>query len=241
MTPIANKADLEKVVGDVQRRWGPKALHKGVSEILDAARSIPTGFQALDHPIGGGLPRGHVVEFTGAPTSGIHTLALHAVAALQTRGETAAYLDLGGTFDPEYAARCGVVVPELLLLRPKNLVEGLEMSLDLVTYGAGILVWDSDASLLATRDGDKLLSRALQHLRTLLAGSQSLVVFLAPGNRHAGNGSPTLGHHAALSLHLQTTRWLRDRRAITGYEVQARLLRNRGGPTGGRVTFSIHL
>jgi RecA/RadA recombinase len=36
----------------------------------DAARLAPTGWPALDEPLGGGLPRGHLSEIIGARSSG---------------------------------------------------------------------------------------------------------------------------------------------------------------------------
>ena len=63
---------------------------------------IPTGFVSLDHALGGGLPRGRIVELFGPSSSGKTTLALQVVARLRRSGSTAAWLDAEHSFDPAY-------------------------------------------------------------------------------------------------------------------------------------------
>src|SRR5688500_873581 len=69
---------------------------------------LPTGFRALDDALGGGLPRGRIVESFGPPDTGKTTLALQYVANVQRKGLTAAWVDAERTFDPAYAAALSV-------------------------------------------------------------------------------------------------------------------------------------
>ena len=114
-------------VAAIQQRWGTQALRRwgeapayrqGQAARAVEAPHIPTGFPALDQALGiGGIPRGRITEMMGAPTSGMATLALKVIASAQSRRDMAAYVDLGYTFDPDYAARCGVTPDKLLLVR----------------------------------------------------------------------------------------------------------------------------
>ena len=68
------------------------------------------GLPALDDALGGGLPRGHMVEIFGPSGCGKTTLALQCVAHAQKNGLTAAWIDAEHTFDPAYADALGVDV-----------------------------------------------------------------------------------------------------------------------------------
>ena len=72
------------------------------------SRLLPTGFDSLDASLGGGLPRGRIVEIFGPPASGKTTLALHLAKSVQRSGSTAAWIDADRTFDPSYAAAIGL-------------------------------------------------------------------------------------------------------------------------------------
>ena len=63
----------------------------------DASRmrveTISTGALTLDLALGGGYPKGRVVEVYGPESSGKTTLTLHAIAEVQKRGGVAAFVD----------------------------------------------------------------------------------------------------------------------------------------------------
>src|SRR5258708_4681523 len=105
-----DRTNLETVISGIQQRWGPDILR--VFGKPDAATEVPhiaTGFAALDRALGiGGVPRGHITEILGAPTSGMSTLAFRIVANAHAAGDMAVYVDPGKTFDADYAVRCGI-------------------------------------------------------------------------------------------------------------------------------------
>jgi recombination protein RecA len=78
--------------------------------------TVSTGALTLDLALGGGYPKGRVVEIYGPESSGKTTLTLHAIAEAQRRGGVAAFVDAEHALDPVYAAALGVDVekPELL-------------------------------------------------------------------------------------------------------------------------------
>jgi len=82
-------------------------------------------FPALDELLGGGLPRGKLVEMIGARSSGRFSMVLAAVAAATAAGEAAALVDLGDGLDPEAAAALGADLRRLLWLRPGTLKQAL--------------------------------------------------------------------------------------------------------------------
>jgi len=239
---------LEMTVAAVQRRWGPKALRRLEASATTAEiPHIPTGFPDLDKALGiGGVPRGRVTEILGTPTSGMATLALRIIVSAQADGDTAAYLDLGCTFDPDYAARCGVNPARLLLVRPHTGGEALEIAHSLIASGAaGVLVFDSVSQLLAEPHGAQAMSAALRRLIGTLAGSPCALIFLTPlyfGDATSLHNYPSgfaLPHYAAVRLLIEKERWIRKRRDVRGYQARVTVHKNRLAVVGQQVTIAI--
>ena len=82
---------------------------------------FPTGVAAIDRSLGGGLPRGALVEFSGRGSSGRLSAALAAAAAATASGAAAAFVDRGGSLDPASAVRLGVALERLLWVLPERL------------------------------------------------------------------------------------------------------------------------
>jgi hypothetical protein len=77
----------------------------------------PTGVDALDQRLGGGLPRGHLSELIGSRTSGRLSVLLAMLAAATQRGELVAVVDALDMLDVASAAAAGVVLDRLLWIR----------------------------------------------------------------------------------------------------------------------------
>jgi len=145
----------------------------------------------LDAALGGGYPRGRVVEIYGPESSGKTTLALHAIAESQKTGGTAAFVDAEHALDPLYAGRLGVDVDSLLVSQP----DSGEMALDIVdqlvrSSAVDVIVVDSVAALVprAELEGDmgdqqiglqaRLMSKALRKITGSLSMSKCTVIFI---------------------------------------------------------------
>lgn len=144
-----------------------------------------------DAALGGGYPKGRVIEIYGPESSGKTTLALHALAESQQRGGIAAFVDAEHALDPKYAAALGVDVNALLVSQP----DSGEMALDIVdqlvrSSAVDVIVVDSVAALVprAELEGDmadmqvglqaRLMSKALRKITASLSLSQCTVIFL---------------------------------------------------------------
>lgn len=112
---------------------------------------LPAGSPALDALLGGGLPRGRIVELTGPRGSGRMSAVLTMTAAVQAVGELVAIVDVADALDPRSALRAGVMLPRLLWVRPQSLIDGLRAAdwvLDaggfglVVLYAGGVRVAD---------------------------------------------------------------------------------------------------
>ena len=204
---------LSVLVRDVQARWGTRALQRGVTRSpLTSGTTLATGSPELDTLLpAGGLPRGALSVTAGPLTSGKTTLALRVTATAQAAGEQVLWFDLAHTFDPHAAVHWQVSLPDLVLVRPQEATEALEILADVLRAAASGLVvlslplagWPKDAPLL---------SRALQRMRAPLAASQAVLLALAPPD-------PPWAAQAALQLRMQEKAWWVEQGELKGYRV----------------------
>jgi hypothetical protein len=79
--------------------------------------ALPTGADAIDGLLRGGLPRGQLSEVHGPASSGRTALALGVVARCTARGALVAWVDPADALEPASAAEAGVALDHLLWLR----------------------------------------------------------------------------------------------------------------------------
>lgn len=89
-------------------------------------RPCPCRIAAVDELLGGGFPRGAVSEISGNQSSNRTALTVSILVQVFDAGECCAWLDAGGTFDPESSAEAG--------LRPEQLfwINGLRPFIPLI-------------------------------------------------------------------------------------------------------------
>ena len=149
---------LDAALAKIQKDYGRGAVMKLSDEdgILDVEK-ISTGVISLDLALGGGVPRGRIIEIYGPESGGKTTLSLSLIAEIQKNGGIAGFIDAEHALDPVYARNIGVNVDELYVSQPDNGEQALEICESLVRSGAmDIIVVDSVAALVpkAEIDGD---------------------------------------------------------------------------------------
>jgi recombination protein RecA len=77
----------------------------------------PCGVSELDAVLGGGFPRGSLVELWGPSSSGRTSLAYALLAQATQRQEACAFVDVLDSLDPVSLAAAGVDLPRLLWIR----------------------------------------------------------------------------------------------------------------------------
>ena len=197
---------------------------------LEQARpAVPTGHAALDAALGtDGWPRGSLALLDAPAGSGATSLALGTLAAAQAAGGLTAWLDLDGTLDPAVAARLGVSLEWLLVVRPRDPAEAIELAAWLGR--SGLL----DALVLDLGERAAPDRRALDRLASLLARSGSTsTLLLAPAGRAVA------GVVAGVRVALHRTAWLGIGRDLVGQRVQATVERHRWALDGGSAELDL--
>ncbi|MEL7227598.1 MAG: ATPase domain-containing protein, partial [Cyanobacteria bacterium J06576_12] len=131
---------LDSVLTQIERNFGKGSIMRLGEANRMQVETIPTGALTLDMALGGGLPKGRVIEIYGPESSGKTTLALHAIAEIQRQGGVAAFIDAEHALDPYYAENLGVDVENLLISQPDTGEMGLEVCDQLVRSSAVDLI-----------------------------------------------------------------------------------------------------
>lgn len=188
--PEKEKA-LKLVLNQIERNFGKGAIVRLGDATRMRVETVSTGALTLDLALGGGLPKGRIIEIYGPESSGKTTLALHAIAEVQKAGGVAAFVDAEHALDPAYSAALGVDIENLLVAQPDTGESGLEIVDQLVRSAAvDIVVIDSVAALVPRAEiegemGDlqvglqaRLMSKALRKIAGNVGKSESTVIFL---------------------------------------------------------------
>jgi recombination protein RecA len=188
--PTADEGRLKALglaMDQITKQFGDGSIMKlGEAKKVDV-ELLPSGALSLDIALGGGYPKGRIIEIYGPESSGKTTLTLHAIAEMQKQGGTAAFIDAEHALDPAYAKRLGVDTDNLLVSQPDNGEQALEIVETLVRSNAvDLIVVDSVAALVpqAEIDGDmgdshmglqaRLMSQALRKLTVLSTNLRQL-------------------------------------------------------------------
>lgn len=194
-TQITNSPEKEKalnlVLNQIERTFGKGSIMRLGDATRMKVETISSGAITLDLALGGGLPKGRVIEIYGPESSGKTTLALHAVAEVQKNGGVAAFVDAEHALDPTYSSALGVDIANLLVSQPDNGESAMEIVDQLVRSSAvDIVVIDSVAALVPRAEiegemGDtqvglqaRLMSKALRKIAGNIGKSGCTVIFL---------------------------------------------------------------
>jgi hypothetical protein len=184
---------------------------------IDPVRRLPVGIAALDALLDGGLPRGHLSEIVGGPSSG-RTAVLHALLAATTRaGAVAALVDLPDALDPPSLARAGAVLERILWVRPPAPRLALQCA-ELILAAGGFAVVALDLDRAAP--GRPVPRAAWLRLAQAARGAAAAGVVL--GRRQTGAAAAL-----ALRLHTRRVRW--NDRLLDGLATTATVSRSRFG------------
>lgn len=141
---------------------------------LTPVERLPTGLADLDRFLGGGLPRGEVVEVCGGVSSGKATLALGAAQGVLAAGGRAAWVDPGVGFWPLAALEAGGSVDRLVVVRTPD-DDAACRAADILLGAAGAV--DLVVVDLASRTGPR--EARVTRLHRLAGRGGAVLVFLS--------------------------------------------------------------
>jgi len=182
---------IKAALAQIEKQYGEGAIMEMNKDNVTHVERFPSGSLSLDIALGGGIPKGRVIEIFGPESSGKTTLALHCIAESQKLGGKAAFIDAEHALDAQYAKKIGVDIDHLLVSQPDDGEQALEITETLVRSGAiDIIVIDSVAALTPRAEIDgmmgdshmglqaRLMSQALRKLTSIVGKTSCSIIFI---------------------------------------------------------------
>ena len=249
MAESGKKQALDLAIAQISKQFGDGSIMKlGENHKVDV-ELLHSGCLSLDIALGGGYPKGRIIEIYGPESSGKTTLTLHAIAEIQKQGGTAAFIDAEHALDPAYAKKLGVDTENLLVAQPDNGEQALEITETLVRSNAvDLIVVDSVAALVpqAEIDGDmgdahmglqaRLMSQALRKLTGIINKSKATVIFINQirmkigvmfGNPETTTGGNALKFYASVRADIRRTAQIKSGDDVIGNRTKVKIVKNK--------------
>lgn len=224
----------------MNKKFGENSVVVGKPDDVSIAR-ISTGSPEIDSILGGGFPKGRVVEIYGPEASGKSTICFTTIAKLQKQGGMVGYVDVEHALDRGYLMKLGVDLDKMAIAQPDNAEDALTIVENMVESQLfDLIVCDSVAALVPKKElegemGDaqmgivaRLMGQALRKVTPKVAASNTVLIFINQlrqkigvmyGNPETTSGGNALKFFASVRLDVRRIEAIKDGEKVVGQKM----------------------
>lgn len=252
--------ELESKFGvGVVRRYGDKPTK---------IERTSSGILSLDLALGGGFPKGGIVEIFGPQMAGKTVIATYGCIEIQKTGRMVGLCDLENTFNPETAAINGMDIDNLFIANPETGEQAFAIVEALANSGAfGGVIFDSVAAAEPAQDAAtdmpgtpsiglhaRMMSQCLRRLNPVVAKNKCTTFFINQirekavmmGNPETTTGGRALPFYAATRLDVRVVSYInakgeeiKTRDGAIGHRIKVRVIKNKYSPPFKEAEFNL--
>jgi recombination protein RecA len=260
----ADNSKIKDAISKLNKQFGAGTVMTFSPDDMVKIERIPSGSMGLDAALGGGWPKGRIIEIYGPESSGKSTITLHAIAEVHKLGGVAAFIDAEHAFDPIYAENLGVEVSnpnKFLFAQPSNGDEAIEIAREFIKSGqVDIIVIDSVAALIpkAELQGDvgdskmglhaRLMSQAMRMLTGDISKSNTTVIFINQlrdklnvmwGSPETTTGGNALKFYASVRCDIRRCSQNKEGDVIVSNRARVKIIKNKTAPPFKMCEFNL--
>jgi recombination protein RecA len=258
------KTDLNKLFSEADKKFGKGALT--FADVVPEVQVIAsTGSFLLDIALEcGGNPEGRILEYYGGPSGGKTSLSLLSAVEVQKMGKTAAFLDIEGTFNKNWAKKLGLDLSKLLYWQPNAGDSGdtaFEVMDLMINMGVSFIVLDSVSALVTAAEikgeyGDahmgqlaRLMSGGLKKINNSIAKKPCTIVFINQirkeiaifGAYDTTSGGKALEFYSSIRLNVKRKEVIGTENDPDGFKTEIRIVKNKVGKPFKKITTNLYL
>lgn len=255
-----------EAIAAIRKAHGEEAILPMSQGAFDVER-VSSGILPLDWALGGGWPRGRIMEIYGPESSGKTTIGLYMALAMQQAGGNVAFVDLENALDPFFVEEVvGLDRSKMLMSQPENAETALDIVIDLIKHnGADLIVVDSVAALAprAEIEGDmgdahvglvaRLMSQALRKITSMQISERSNATILfinqlrekigqVYGNPETTPGGRALKFYSSVRMDARSpnSKLIHHDGENVGRRIKVKVVKNKVAPPFKEVEFDLY-
>ena len=152
--------ELDKLFADLNKHFGGDLILQASSNKVPNMERVKTSSLGLNIELGGGIPIRRIIEIYGELSSGKTSLCLDIASKFTKGGKYCVWIDAEGCFDKLWAARMGVDLEHLYIVKPETGEQAIDiLDATLRSGKADLIVLDSIPAVVPKVEVDESMEK----------------------------------------------------------------------------------